>query len=654
MGHTHGIHDSDVHFTINAITRAIKNDSPRKSALIQYDHNSERFTFKCPRYIEGHDMSICNRVEVHYLNIETTTRKQRSGLYEVTDLQINPEDENSVTCSWLISQNATGYVGVLNFLVRFCCVSAGVIEYAWNTAIASIDIATGIDASGAFENEYADVIAQWKAAVMQHFDGTIKEWEDGVERDIDEWQEGAKSDIDAWKEAEVSEIHHLFGDYTEYWDNKIAVERARIDQFVALEDGSTTGDAELQDVRVGTDGVTHASAGTAVRTQILEAKNYAEQVSSGKVVTITPTESQVIKGALLTADGGQPKTEAWNCTDYLELPFVPLSEIKATCTIHGNAALCVYGKNKEVLLGIDGNNISEYGIEPNGMKLTIAIVLPEGAAYIRLCGCLRYGEYTSPTEYMVTGVVNALSDRLGSAEQEIDNAVAAITALEDRVDSMNVFCNANKALVFGDSISADYYGNYPKWVTMLVESGFLPEGTVNSSTHATGFVAKYNNEDNDFISRLESIENKDSFDLVILFGGINDYIQSVPMGEQGDDRGAYFIPAVDYFFERLVNNFSQARIAVLSPLHTYQTWANSAGHMQEEYAEYIKTVAKKYHLPVLNLTDESGFCPEVSAFRNAWTLMPDGFDTHDGVHPTEEYERKFLLPMIRNFLSSLM
>lgn len=164
MTHMHNVVDSDKRFIIEPLTREIKNESG-KITLVQYDHNAERFTFEVPRLVEGHDMSLCDKVEIHYINIASTKEKS-ADVYPVNDLTVDEWDEDKVIFSWLISANATKYAGTLNFLIRFVCLNGETIEYAWNTAIFSgITIESGMDNGQAVIEEYSDVLAAWEKRV---------------------------------------------------------------------------------------------------------------------------------------------------------------------------------------------------------------------------------------------------------------------------------------------------------------------------------------------------------------------------------------------------------------------------------------------------------------------------------------------------------
>lgn len=60
--------------------------------------------------------------------------------------------------------------------------------------------------------------------------------------------------------------------------NDIDVLDARMDTFTHLDDGSTSGDAELADIRVGADGTTYATAGDAVRGQVDNVRDALDNV----------------------------------------------------------------------------------------------------------------------------------------------------------------------------------------------------------------------------------------------------------------------------------------------------------------------------------------------------------------------------------------
>lgn len=163
LGHEHPVIDSDAHFIIDPETRAITNDSRYDIVVMQYDHNSERFTFELPRYIDGHDMTLCNRVRVHYNNIDGETGEENADLAELTDLAASPEDENMVLVSWLIKRQATQLAGVLSFLIQFECLDEDRNPtYEWHTDIFSeVNVKKGRNNSEAIAIEYSDILEDW-------------------------------------------------------------------------------------------------------------------------------------------------------------------------------------------------------------------------------------------------------------------------------------------------------------------------------------------------------------------------------------------------------------------------------------------------------------------------------------------------------------
>lgn len=174
---------------------------------------------------------------------------------------------------------------------------------------------------------------------------------------------------------------------------QINVESSRIDQIISLPDGSTTADAELVDIRVGTDGTVYTSAGDAVRGQV-EALN--ENIDDLKRVEdelndVSPT---FVENKYVIATSG-----VFNTNNSYNLVYFPILE---------DMSIEFIGKTNETYSGY-----AFYSGEPSkttyigGVVSTIGthkVDIPDGAKYIAISyNKSAYADYSEAFNYYFNG-----------------------------------------------------------------------------------------------------------------------------------------------------------------------------------------------------------------------------------------------------------
>lgn len=149
--------DSDNHFIIDSITKTISSQGGKKE-FGRGAHNSDVITFECDRYIEGHDMTLCNVIRIHYLN------GNNPGTYDVNDMAVKSDDDTKATFTWTITSNVTASLGKIRFAIAFKCVQEDdSVSYCMPTKInEELSVFDTIDNSETVVQENFDILEQWK------------------------------------------------------------------------------------------------------------------------------------------------------------------------------------------------------------------------------------------------------------------------------------------------------------------------------------------------------------------------------------------------------------------------------------------------------------------------------------------------------------
>lgn len=242
--HEHIIYDNDPHFKIDIDTRAITNMSEVKTALMQGDHKSERFTFEMPRYKDGHDMSESMSCRIHFINIGNANSETNPGVYEVDDLHVSETDAETIVFSWLITSAVTKLVGSLNFAMEFSCYNEDRNEtiYSWHTGIhTGITVSNTINNSETIVEDYVDILEQWRQELFGSVPKvSIEQTEHGATISITDSTGPTTAEIQNGKSAYEIAVEYGYVGTEEEWNNLIQTEREAAVQAIQTKSEEVT------------------------------------------------------------------------------------------------------------------------------------------------------------------------------------------------------------------------------------------------------------------------------------------------------------------------------------------------------------------------------------------------------------------------------
>ena len=201
--------------------------------------------------------------------------------------------------------------------------------------------------------------------------------------------------------------------------------------------------------------------------------------------------------------------------------------------------------------------------------------------------------------------------------------------------------SGKKVIFLGDSITQgvgvssieNRYTDVFARATGAVVSNYGISGTRIAKQKVPYFASGNAMYERDFLLRADEDIKETSADLVVVFGGTNDFGHGdAPMGTFADRREDTFYGAMHSLINKLANKFPEARIVFMTPLHRDGENEPYNGHgirvqPLKAYVKAIREVCEYYSVPVLDLYKNSGMQPAIKIHKELY--MPDGLHPSD-------------------------
>ena len=407
---------------------------------------------------------------------------------------------------------------------------------------------------------------------------------------------------------------------------ELDIERKRIDSFVSLPEGSTTGDAELIDGRVGADGKTYENIGNAIREQFKKVNKTTDDMLKSFNTKIVDLDVTLLDNWIEVSGAS---------SDYNNWKHVEISNLKENDAF---ILKCRVGINLRayVIKNSDGVVTRVYDREDYGLyhdyDLEVIINSDEegGTLYIN----------TMKDDYIG---VKTKSGLVIDSSQFADNSIFMTSNLYGK-----------KIVFFGDSITA----NHGSWGDAeTIRAKYNMTGANYAVGGMTYTVTDTSHDVNNIYLRMQSkLSDILDADYICFQGATNDAFKGLPIGEMLDENDfttevstSTFAGAFEMSCRLLRTQVPRAKLLYLTNIKIPR---NSS---LVNYVNMAKRICNKYSIKYLDLWNDSGMCPAIQSFNDKYYSIDNSVSTEHGdqTHPTAEGYKVHLNDKVDFALNSL-